>query len=66
MLGVTLALPDYTVTRKLIQLQGVVTYMSPVEVFVTGIKIFDWQKVLVVPSKAFECYVRGQIVVTHF
>ena len=23
-------------------LQGVVTYMSPVEVFVTGIKNFDW------------------------
>ena len=26
--------------------QGVVTYMSPVEAFATGIKIFDWQKVL--------------------
>ena len=30
--------------------QGVVTYTSPIEVFVTGIKIFDWQKVcLIVP-----------------
>ena len=32
-------------------LQGVVTYMSPVEVFATGIKIFDRQKVcLIAPS----------------
>ena len=36
--------------------QGVVTYMSPVEGFVTGIKIFDRQKNvldrLIIPSKA--------------
>ena len=28
--------------------QGVVTYMSPVEVFVTAIKFFDWQKVCLI------------------
>ena len=29
-------------------MQGVVTYMSPVEVFATGIKIFDRQKVCLI------------------
>ena len=29
-------------------LQGVVTCKSPVEAFVTGIKIFDWQKVCLI------------------
>ena len=28
--------------------QGVVTYMSTVEVFVTAIKFFDWQKVCLI------------------
>ena len=32
----------------------VVTYMSPVEVFVTRIKIFGWQKLWSLPSKAFD------------
>ena len=36
-------------------LQGVVTYMSPVEVFATRIKIFDRQKVcLIAPSKTLD------------
>ena len=30
------------------QSQGVVTYMSPVEAFATGIKTFDWQKVCLI------------------
>ena len=38
--------------------QGVVTYMLPVEAFVTGIKIYDWQRNvldhLIVPSKALD------------
>ena len=38
--------------------QWVVTYMFPVEVFVTGIKIYDQQKYvldhLIVPSKALD------------
>ena len=29
-------------------IQGVVTYMSPVEVFATVIKMFDWQKVCLI------------------
>ena len=38
--------------------QGVVTYMLPVEAFVTGIKIYDRQRnvldCLIVPSKALD------------
>ena len=29
-------------------MQGVVTYMLPVEAFVTAIKFFDWQKVCLI------------------
>ena len=28
--------------------QGVITYMSPFEVFLTEIKIFDWQKLCLI------------------
>ena len=38
--------------------QGVITYMSPVEVLVTAIKFFDWQKVCLIawsfPSEALD------------
>ena len=33
------------------QVQGVVTYMLPVEAFVTGIKVFYWQK------SVFDCLI---------
>ena len=48
--------------------QGVITYMSPVEAFVSGIKIFDQQKVCLIagPSGALDhlifLRVKGQII----
>ena len=51
---------------RILNQQGVVTYMLPVEAFATVIKIFKWQKVcLIVPSKALGSLIflrlKGQI-----
>ena len=45
----------------------IVTYMSPVEVFVTVIKFFDQQKVCLMPSEVLDCLtprVKGRIAAT--
>ena len=44
------------------EVQRVVTYMSPVEAFVTRIKIFDWQKVcLIVSFQALDCLTKTKM-----
>ena len=41
-----------------LKIQGVVTYMSPVEAFATRIKIFDqWKVYLIGPSEALDCFI---------
>ena len=55
-------------------IEGVVTYMSLVEVLVTAIKFFDWQKVCLIawsfPFEAVDRFawfprIKGQIAATH-
>ena len=43
----------YSIVRHTV-LQGLVTFMSPVEAFAMAIKFFDWQKIRSFPSEALD------------
>ena len=48
--------------------QGVVTYILPIEAFVTGIENLDWQKItldrLIISSKSLDCLIHSGSKVT--